>query len=42
MLDRYEISFRDEKGNEKTEIIYISFYDYEEPKILHGFQTISK
>ena len=42
MLDRYEIKFQDGNGKEKSEVIYITFYDYEEPKILHGFQTISK
>jgi tetratricopeptide (TPR) repeat protein len=42
MLDRYEITYFDEKGIVKKAIIYISFYDYEEPQILFGFKTIGQ
>jgi tetratricopeptide (TPR) repeat protein len=41
-LDQYEITYLNEKGKEKTAIIYISFYDYEEPQILFGFKTIGQ
>lgn len=40
MLDRYQITYKDEKNNIKQAVIYISFYDYEEPKILYDFETI--
>jgi tetratricopeptide (TPR) repeat protein len=42
MLDKYEISYRDEKGKAQTSVIYISMYDYEEPKVLKGFHTVQK
>jgi len=40
MLDQYEITYKDIKGKKKKAVIYISFYDYESPKILVGFNTI--
>ncbi len=40
MLDKYEITYRNEKGKNKKTVIYISFYDYEKPKIIVGFNTI--
>ena len=42
LLDKYEITYLDDKGEEKKATVYISFYDYEEPKILFGFKTIVK
>ena len=42
LLDRYEITFTNEKGKEDTATVYISFYDYEEPMILFGFGTIGQ
>jgi tetratricopeptide (TPR) repeat protein len=42
MLDKYKIGYIDENGNPATVVIYISFYDYEEPMILMGFKTISR
>ena len=42
MLDRYELAFKDENGKMKKVVVYISFYDYEEPLILKGFKTVSK
>lgn len=42
MLDRYEITFHNEKNEIEKAIIYISFDDYEEPKILYGFKTIER
>lgn len=39
-LDKYEITYRNEKNKKKTAIVYITFYDYEEPLILHGFKTL--
>lgn len=41
-LDQYEITYLNEKGNEKTVMVYISFYDYEEPQILFGFKTVGQ
>ena len=41
-LDKYEIAYLNEKGKEKTAIVYISFYDYEEPQILFGFKTVGQ
>jgi len=40
MLDKYEIKYKNKKGKNKKRIVYISFYDYEKPKILKGFKTI--
>jgi tetratricopeptide (TPR) repeat protein len=40
MLDIYEITYRNEKNEIEKSKIYISFDDYEEPKILFGFKTI--
>jgi tetratricopeptide (TPR) repeat protein len=42
LLDKYEITYLDEKGNVVKSTIYISFYDYEEPKILYGFKTVGQ
>lgn len=42
LLDEYEITYMNEKGKEKKVSVYISHYDYEEPKILFGFRTIAK
>ncbi len=39
LLDKYEIRFTDKEGKKKKRIVYISFYDYEEPKILIGFSA---
>lgn len=41
-LDIYEINYLDENGSEQKNIIYISFYDYEEPQVLFGFNTVSE
>ncbi len=40
MLDQYKITFQNEKGKKKTLTVYISFYDFEEPMVLFGFDTI--
>jgi tetratricopeptide (TPR) repeat protein len=42
LLDKYEITFRNDKDIEEKVIVYISMYDYEELKIIHGFKTIAK
>jgi tetratricopeptide (TPR) repeat protein len=42
MLDMYEITYLNEKAKEKKAVIYISFYDYEEPQILFGFKTVGQ
>ena len=38
LVDRYEVIYKNEKGRKKKAILYISFYDYEEPMIPKGFQ----
>ena len=42
LLDQYEITYLNEKGKEKTSVVYLSFYDYEEPEILLGFKTVGQ
>ena len=37
LVDRYEITYRDEAGKKRKTIVYLSFYDYEEPMPLKGF-----
>jgi len=37
LLDIYEITFRDEADKKKKKSVYITFYDYEEPKPIKGF-----
>ncbi len=39
MLDKYEITYKNEKGKKKKATIYLTFYDYDEPMILFGFKT---
>jgi hypothetical protein len=39
LLDRYEIKYKDKDGKKKKAIIYISFYDYEEPMIPVGLSA---
>lgn len=39
-VDVYNIEYLDKKGKKKTSTLYISFYDYEEPMIPVGFETI--
>jgi tetratricopeptide (TPR) repeat protein len=39
-LDKYEITCSNKK--EKKVVVYISFYDYEEPQIIMGFKTIGQ
>jgi hypothetical protein len=41
LVDSYEIKYKDKDGKKKKAIIYISFYDYEEPMIPVGFQSAS-
>jgi tetratricopeptide (TPR) repeat protein len=40
-LDMYEIKYSEPNGKLKRAVIYITFYDYEEPKILYGFKSVS-
>lgn len=40
LVDRYEVTYRNEKGRKKKTILYISFYDYEEPMIPKGFKAV--
>lgn len=37
MVDKYEVVYQNEKGKKKEIVIYISFYDYEEPMAVFGF-----
>jgi tetratricopeptide (TPR) repeat protein len=41
-LDKYKITYLNENGKEKSTVLFISFYDYEEPQIIMGFKTIAK
>ena len=41
LVDTYEVTYKDEKGEKRKAIIYISFYDYEEPLIPIGFKSSS-
>ena len=40
MLDQYEITYRSKNNKKKKAVLYLSFYDYEEPMIIQGFGTI--
>jgi tetratricopeptide (TPR) repeat protein len=42
MLDKYEITYRNESNEEVKTIFYISFDDYEELKIPFGFKTVGQ
>lgn len=42
VLDKYEITYLNTKGEEEKTIIYMSMWDYEEPKILYGFKTVGQ
>lgn len=42
MVDKYEIEYTNGKGKKKKALVYLSFYDYEEPKILYGFKTVEE
>jgi hypothetical protein len=37
LLDKYEVKYRDANNKKHKAILYISFYDYEEPKAVKGF-----
>jgi hypothetical protein len=41
-LDKYKITYLNENRKEKTTVVFISFYDYQEPQIIKGFKTIAK
>jgi hypothetical protein len=40
LLDWYEVKYRDTDNKKKKAILYISFYDYEEPKAVKGFTLV--
>lgn len=42
MCDKYQVSFYDETGDVKTVYVYFSFYDYDEPLLLYGFNTVAE
>jgi len=42
LLDKYQIVFTNDQGDEKTAFVYLSFYDYEEPMVLNGFNTVNR
>ena len=39
-VDSYHITYKNEKGKKKKTTLYLSFYDYEQPKIPVGFYSI--
>lgn len=39
-IDVYEVQFRNARGKKETATLYISFYDYEEPRIPVGFFSV--
>ena len=41
LVDRYEVVYKDKEGSKKKTILYISFYDYEEPMIPVGFSAVA-
>lgn len=41
VLDRYQLTYNDAEGHEQKKVVYISFYDYEEPQVLVGFKTVA-
>jgi tetratricopeptide (TPR) repeat protein len=40
MVDKYQLSFLDEHDEQKEVFVYLSFYDYDNPKVLFGFKTV--
>lgn len=42
LLDKYEVTFRNENNEEKVVMVYLTFYDYEAPQVLNGFRTVRK
>ncbi|MEJ0106430.1 MAG: hypothetical protein WDO19_29515 [Bacteroidota bacterium] len=40
LLDKYEITYRNELNKKQKAIIYLSFYDYEKPKPIKGFTLV--
>lgn len=40
LLDNYVLTYFDADGRKKTTSVFITFYEYEEPKIISGFKTI--
>ena len=41
LLDKYQVVFTNELGEQKTAFVYLSFYDYDEPRVLYGFSTVN-
>jgi hypothetical protein len=41
-LNEYEIYYRDKQGNEQSRLVFISHFDYEQPKVLYGFGCVKK
>lgn len=41
-INQYEINYRDKQGNSKTRLVYISHYDYDQPKLLFGFKSTNQ
>lgn len=39
-VDGYQVKYRNSKGRKKKVVLYISFYDYKQPKIPVGFYSI--
>jgi hypothetical protein len=41
LLDKYEVTYRDGANKKQKTILYISFYDYEEPRAVKGFTLVN-
>jgi hypothetical protein len=42
VVDKYEIIYLNKRGKEEKVILYISMWDYAEPLIIDGFQTVGQ
>jgi hypothetical protein len=39
LMERYRISYKNEKGKKEQKTLYFSFYDFDKPKVPKGFDT---
>ena len=42
LLDKYQVTFTNADGEQKTVYVYLSFYDYVEPQVLFDFTTVKQ
>jgi tetratricopeptide (TPR) repeat protein len=40
LVDKYQLTFVNDAGEQRQAIVYLSLYDYSEPLILYGFKTV--